>query len=120
MSQSPKDSPEVMKFMALFSRLKQWRDDTPEELEECARTDSSVRDLGDAVDLAAAELTFNERRHPGLFTAPVDPACSLRASGQLSPAGSGFQLDERRGSEQFIDTNLLFFEKGAPTRDIWY
>jgi len=74
MSQSPKDSPEVMKFMTLFSRLKQWCDDAPEELEELARTDSSIRDVGVAVVSAASVLKFNERRHRTLFTAPVDPA----------------------------------------------
>ena len=32
MSDASKDSPEVVEFMALFSRLKDWSDDDPEGL----------------------------------------------------------------------------------------
>ena len=74
MSQNPKDSVEVMNFMTLFARLKQWCDDTPQGLAEFAKADSSVNDLGMSVSVAASILKMNEKRHRALFAAPVDPA----------------------------------------------
>lgn len=74
MSSSPKDSPEVMEFMALFARLKQWCDDAPDELADFAKTDSSIRDLGISLSFTASFLKMNEKRHRALFAAPVDPA----------------------------------------------
>lgn len=74
MSSLPKDSPEVMEFMTLFARLKQWCDDAPDELADFAKTDTSVRDLGISLSFAASFLKMNEKRHRALFAAPVDPA----------------------------------------------
>lgn len=73
MSPSAKDSAEVMEFMTLFARLKQWCDDAPDELADFAKTDSSVRDLSVRLSLTASFLKMNERRHRALFAAPVDP-----------------------------------------------
>lgn len=74
MSLNSKDSVEVIKFMTLFARLKDWCDDAPDELADLAKSDSSVRDLAVELSLAATFLKMNERRHKALFAAPVDPA----------------------------------------------
>lgn len=74
MSLNPKDSPEVITFMTLFARLKEWSDDAPDELADFAKTDSSVRDLAIDLSFAASFLKMNEKRHRALFVAPVDPA----------------------------------------------
>lgn len=73
MSKSSKDSPEVVKFMTLFARLKLYSDDAPEDLSELAANDSSVKDLCIQLSLAAHFLQVNERRARVLFAAPVDP-----------------------------------------------
>jgi hypothetical protein len=67
-----KDSPEVVKFMLLFQKLKDWSDDDPESLPELASKDESIKDL--CLDLlgAAGNLQRNERGDRELFTAPVD------------------------------------------------
>lgn len=74
MTKSGKDTAEVVEFMTLFARLKHWCDDTPEELADFAKTDSSIKDLCTKVFFAADFLRMNERRHRALFAAPVDPA----------------------------------------------
>lgn len=74
MSLNSKDSVEVMAFMNLFTRLKQWCDDAPDELADFAKTDASVRDLGISLFSTASFLKMNEKRHRALFAAPVDPA----------------------------------------------
>lgn len=74
MSKPDKDSPEVIDFMALFTRLKDWSDDDPEGLSDFAAGDESVRDLCAKLSLAAYLLKMNERRARVLFAAPVDPA----------------------------------------------
>jgi len=69
-----KDSTEVIKFMALFTRLKEWCDDRPDKLSEFAQNDSSIKEL--CIDLfshAHFSIKMNERRHRALFAAPVDP-----------------------------------------------
>lgn len=68
------DSAEVVKFMALFTRLKDWSDDTPDELADLATTDSSVEELCVSVFFAAHFLKVNERRARTLFASPVNPA----------------------------------------------
>ena len=67
------NSPEVIKFMQLFQRLKDWSDDDPESLPELASRDESIKDL--CLDLlkAAGKLQSNERGNRELFTSPVDP-----------------------------------------------
>jgi len=74
MSMNQKDSPEVMKFMVLFARLKEWSDDTAEGLVDFARTDSSVKELCINLWSAALSLQMNEKRRRELFATPVDPA----------------------------------------------
>lgn len=74
MNKHGKDSREVIEFMALFSRLKLFCDDAPEELADLASSDSSVKDLCLELSFAAHFLKTNERRTRVLFAAPVDPA----------------------------------------------
>jgi len=68
-----KDSGEVVKFMTLFARLKDWSDDDPESLTDLAREDEAVKNLCNALSWTAHYLRMNERRHRQLFAAPVDP-----------------------------------------------
>lgn len=74
MSESGKDSPEVIEFMTLFARLKNWCDDVPEELFDFAKSDSSVKNLCKQLAQAVHVLKRNERRRQVLFATPVDPA----------------------------------------------
>lgn len=74
MSKPGKDSPEVLEFMALFARLKDWSDDDPEGLFDFTASDESVRELCTRLSFAAHFLKMNERRARALFAAPVDPA----------------------------------------------
>lgn len=69
-----KDSPEVVEFMALFARLKDWSDDDPAGLFEFAASDQSVKELCIKLSFASHFLKMNERRARVLFAAPVDPA----------------------------------------------
>lgn len=73
MSRGWKDSAEVVEFMALFARLKDWSDDAPGELADFAATDPSVNELCIQLRFAADFLKMNERRARALFAAPVDP-----------------------------------------------
>jgi hypothetical protein len=68
-----KDSPEVMKFRALFATLKEWCDNEPESLPSLAENDESVKKLCNELGTAAFFFELNERRHRELFTGPVDP-----------------------------------------------
>ena len=74
MSKPGKDTPEVVEFMALFARLKDWSDDDPEGLSDFAASDESVKELCTKLSFAAHFLKMNERRARVLFAAPVDPA----------------------------------------------
>jgi hypothetical protein len=74
MNKYSKDSVEVVEFMTLFTRLKDWCDDAPDELADLAKTDSSVEDLCSQLFHAANLLRDSEQRGPVLFTGPVDPA----------------------------------------------
>jgi hypothetical protein len=67
-----KESPEVVEFMLLFQRLKDWSDNEPEALPELASTDESIKDLCLKLLEAAGSLQRNERGDRDLFTAPVD------------------------------------------------
>lgn len=71
MSISGKDSPEVVKFMTLFTRLKSLSGDTPENIAKLAETDLEICTQ---LSLAAYSLRVNERKSRKLFSAPVDPA----------------------------------------------
>ena len=74
MSSGNKDSPEVVEFMTLFARLKDWSDDAPDELADLAATDASVKDICDQLGRAAFFLWRKEREQRELFATPVDPA----------------------------------------------
>ena len=69
-----KDSPEAVVFMAKFKELKNWSDDTPDELIELAVKDVSVKDLCVQVDFTAVAFKQDELRSPEPFVAPVSPA----------------------------------------------
>jgi Domain of unknown function (DUF4145) len=73
MTGNSNDSAEVMKFMTLFSLLKEYSDDAPNDLEALALNDSSVKELCTKLHFAAYSVTRNERRSRNLFAAPVDP-----------------------------------------------
>jgi Domain of unknown function (DUF4145) len=66
-----KDSSEVVEFMILFNRLKDWSDDDPGALHELPSKDESVIGLCSALVKVVRRLQFNSDRE--LFTAPVDP-----------------------------------------------
>lgn len=70
---SGKDSAEVVRFMTLFARLKDWIDDDPMDLAALAQSDDSVRHLCDELSLAAYVLARRQRHRTELFAAPVDP-----------------------------------------------
>ena len=67
-----KDSPEVVKFMRLFGKVKDWSEDDPESLPDLARADDSVKELCLELLMAAGSIQRNERRVRELFTTPVD------------------------------------------------
>src|SRR5260370_14451458 len=67
------DSSEVVEFMILFKRLKDWSDDDPGALHELASKDESVKDLCSALMRVVERLQFNSKNDRELFTAPVDP-----------------------------------------------
>jgi hypothetical protein len=68
-----KDSTEVIKFMALFQKLRDWIDDDPFGLEELAADDEALKRLCNNLGFAATFLSMNEKRQRELFSAPVDP-----------------------------------------------
>jgi hypothetical protein len=73
MTSAGKDSAEVVKFMTLFARLKEYCDDTPEDVVELAKKDDSVSKIASNLFWAGHFLRESERRHRTLFTAPVNP-----------------------------------------------
>jgi hypothetical protein len=68
-----KDSPEIIEFMVLLSRLKDWCEDLPDELVEAELKDSSISELCSQLWVSTFYLKTNERRHQSLFAHPVDP-----------------------------------------------
>lgn len=69
-----KDSADVVRFMELFGRLKEWSDDDPEELKAFSVADESIKELCSKVSFAAYFLRDGERRTRRLFAAPANPA----------------------------------------------
>ena len=69
---SSKGSAEVVTFMALLAKLKDWSDDDPESLPGPAKEDEVVMDLCDQLWRTAHFLEMNELRHRQLFSAPVN------------------------------------------------
>ncbi|WP_299809797.1 DUF4145 domain-containing protein [uncultured Roseibium sp.] len=74
MNSKSKDSPEVVEFMLLFNRLKEWFDDAPDLLAKQALGDEEAEKLCARLSQVGFFLTMNERRARSLFTGPVDPA----------------------------------------------
>ena len=68
-----KDSAEVVKFMSLFAKLKDWTDDDPASLAELTSDDEEIRNICDELSRAAHLLEMNERRRRQIFVSPVDP-----------------------------------------------
>lgn len=68
-----KDSAEVVKFMSLFAKLKDWTDDDPASLADLAKDDEAIRTLCNDLSWAAHLLEMNERRRREIFATPVDP-----------------------------------------------
>ena len=73
MTSRGKDSDEVVEFMALFTRLKDWCDDEPEDLADFSESDSSIKEVCNKLSLRAGLLRMSERRGRALFASPVDP-----------------------------------------------
>lgn len=73
MSKAGRDSPEVIKFLTLFERLKLFVDDIPEDLRALAAGDTIVKTL--CVELSIATLPFHMHSLVGrnMFAAPVEP-----------------------------------------------
>jgi Domain of unknown function (DUF4145) len=67
-----KDSPEVIKFMHLFGKLKDLSEDDPESLPALASADDSIKDLCLKLLKAAGSIQKDERGERELFAAPVD------------------------------------------------
>ncbi len=68
-----KDSAEVIEFMALFQKLRDWIDDDPKDLDKLAADDEALERLCNNLGFAATLLSMNEKRQRRLFSAPVDP-----------------------------------------------
>lgn len=68
-----KDTTEVVKFITLFRRLRDWVDDDPECVIALAASDESVKRLCDEVYNVATSLSMNVRRRRDIFAVPVDP-----------------------------------------------
>ena len=68
-----KDSTEVIQFMALLQKFRDWIDDDPENLEQLAADDKSIARLYMDLNFAAMRLSISERRQRQLFVAPADP-----------------------------------------------
>ena len=71
--QSVKDSPEVIRFMTLFQKLRYWIDDEPCELEKLAAGDDGLKRLCHDLRNASTVLSMNEKRQRQLFSSPVNP-----------------------------------------------
>jgi hypothetical protein len=70
---SNKDADEVVKFLALLAKLKDWCDDDPGRLRTLAESNDAIKGLCNQLSWAAHFLKMNERRHRELFAAPTNP-----------------------------------------------
>jgi hypothetical protein len=66
-------SAKVVRFLTLYSRLKDWCDDDPDAIFQLAVADRHFKELCMQLLGAAERLHASEQRHRRLFTAPVDP-----------------------------------------------
>jgi hypothetical protein len=62
-----KDSDEVVEFLTLFSKVKEWGDE-PRHLIKLAQEDDGAKRLCERVFWASHRLKMNERRHRQLFS----------------------------------------------------
>ena len=102
------DDPRVIKFMALFRRLRNMIGDEPAGLADLAADDEPLRRLCDELSNASFFLSASERTGRNLFIAPVDPKFieawrdyEERYEGTLAGiflTGLGLNLDEDSGS----------------------
>lgn len=74
MSESNKDSHEVVKFMSLFERLKDLINDNPEELERLASATPDLQSLCRELLVIATLLKSKERQSRRQFALPVNPS----------------------------------------------
>jgi len=56
-----KDSTEVIEFMALFQKLRDWIDDDPIGLEQLAADDEALKRLCKSLGFTATLLSMNEK-----------------------------------------------------------
>jgi hypothetical protein len=68
-----KDHELVVRFLALFAKLRDWIDDDPESLGTLAENDESVKKICVELERTALDLRASENRERNLFAAPVDP-----------------------------------------------
>jgi hypothetical protein len=73
MMANSKDSAGVVRFLSLYSKLKDWCDDDPEAIFQLAIADKQFKDLRMQVLGEAERLHASEQHHRQLFAAPVDP-----------------------------------------------
>lgn len=73
MAQFDNNSPEVTRFLTLFSELRECTDENVVEIPRDAEHDEGLANLCRNVWLAAWKLQRNEGRRRELFAAPVDP-----------------------------------------------
>ena len=72
MASANKDAPQAVAFMTLFSRVKDWCDDRPEELSRMADGDEVLSELCEKLWEKANHMKRAERRRRELFASPVD------------------------------------------------
>lgn len=73
MAIAQKDSPEVVEFRTLYSKLRDWCEDLPDDLPVLCETDPSIKKLSFKLNLSCSFLKYSERLRPELFCAPIDP-----------------------------------------------
>jgi hypothetical protein len=69
----PKDDEDVVRFMALYAKLREWTDDDPIHVVGLAAEDESFKKLCLNVQHIAFLLSIAEKRKRRLYAAPVDP-----------------------------------------------
>ncbi len=69
-----KDSPEVVRFMALFAKVKDWIDDDPAALADMAKTDDGLREICVKLAKAGQSLRWSEQQSRVMFASPTNPA----------------------------------------------
>lgn len=70
---APKDSPEAMKFMSLYQKLRDMIDDDPSDLVKISQTDTPLKKLCVELNSVGYKIKASEKRHRRMFSHPVDP-----------------------------------------------